>query len=424
MENMFMDTEYVIALDLLTAFGVGLLIGIERGWKGRTKEEGDRTAGIRTFALTGILGGVIGRLSMLTGEWVLPGAFVAISIVISVAYFIGAKESDDIGFTTSVALLITFSLGIWAVFGDHLYVLGVAVLVVAMLGYKPVIHKWLDNIDSNEIYAGIKLLIISIILLPLLPNEGYGPYEAINPYWIWWMVVLITGLSFIGYITITHLGDRVGVFLTALTGGLASSTAVTLSLAHMANRSRVSPIFMAGVLIASSIMFIRVLIEVVIVHTKLLSILWLPIVVMFIVMLLGMFWLYLPGQDDNDNDRQSLTLENPFQIGTALKYGVLLGIVLLLTEAIKDSFGEKGIYVLSFVSGLMDIDAITLSLSKLAIEEISNIVAAKGIILASIANTLVKGMMFAVLTEIKVSLKLILITLASGAAGLVTVYLL
>jgi len=416
-----MENELKILWDLLTAFGVGLLIGIERGWKGRVKEEGDRVAGIRTFALTGILGGITGRLSVLIGDWLPAAAFFAFASVVAVAHFVGAKESEDIGFTTSVALLITFSLGIWASFGSHIYVFGVAVLVVALLGYKPELHKWIGNIETKEIYAGIKLLVLSVILLPLLPNQGYGPFEALNPYWLWWMVVLITGLSFIGYVTITHFGDRVGVLLTALVGGLASSTAVTLSLAHMAKRTRVSPIFMAGILIASAIMFIRVLIEVAVVNTELLYTLWIPVLAMFAVILIGMFWLWKSNNENEDEKKPSLKLDNPFQISTALKFGILLGVVLLLAEAMEEWFGDEGIYVLSVISGLMDVDAITLSLSKMAINELSETTAVTGIILATITNTLVKGFMFAFLTNIKVSAKLILVMAGSGAVGLLTI---
>ncbi|HMB98745.1 MAG TPA: MgtC/SapB family protein [Balneolaceae bacterium] len=419
-----MENELKILWDLLTAFGVGLLIGIERGWKGRIKEEGDRVAGIRTFALTGILGGIVGRLSMLMGDWLVAAAFLSFAAVVAIAHFVGARESEDIGFTTSVALLITFSLGIWAVFGSHVYIFSVAVLVVALLGYKPELHKWIGNIETEEIYAGIKLLVISVILLPLLPNQGYGPFEALNPYWLWWMVVLITGLSFVGYVAISHFGDRIGVLLTALTGGLASSTAVTLSLAHMAKRTRVSNIFMAGVLIASAIMFIRVVIEVAVVNPELLYTLWIPMLVMFVVTLIGMFWLWQPKSDDEGKEKPPLKLDNPFQISTALKFGILLGVVLLLAEAMKEWFGDEGIYILSIVSGLMDVDAITLSLSKMAIDDLNEKTAVAGIVLATTSNTLVKGIMFAFLTDIKVSLKLLFVMAGSGLAGILTIFFL
>ncbi|MCA1760912.1 MAG: MgtC/SapB family protein [Bacteroidales bacterium] len=142
-----MEIEIKILWDILTALGVGLLIGIERGWKGRVKEEGDRVAGIRTFSLTGLLGGIIGILSALVGEWLLAAAFFSFALVLAVAHYVGSRESEDVGITTEVALLITFSLGIWASFGSHIYVFIVAVIVVTLLGYKPEIHKWIKNIE-------------------------------------------------------------------------------------------------------------------------------------------------------------------------------------------------------------------------------------------------------------------------------------
>jgi uncharacterized membrane protein (DUF4010 family) len=261
-----MDHDFQILFDLFTAFGIGLLIGIERGWKDRAKEEGNRIAGIRTFTLAGILGGISGQLALAAGNWLLGAFFLAFAIMVSVGHYIGSKDSNDISITSQVALLITFSLGAWANYISNIYVFGVAVVVIVMLGYKPEIHKAIKNIDTEEIYAGIKLLVISVILLPVLPDKGYGPFEALNPYWLWWMVVLITGLSFTGYVSIRHFGDHTGILLTAVSGALASSTAVTLSLAHMAKRTRVSPLFMAGILIASAIMLVRIVSEVAVVN--------------------------------------------------------------------------------------------------------------------------------------------------------------
>ncbi len=413
-----MESELKILWDLVTALGVGLLIGIERGWKGRVKGEGDRVAGIRTFALTGLLGGVIGMVSANMEEWLLPAAFLSFTILVAVSYFVGVKVSEDIGFTTSVALLITFSLGVWASFGSHISVFAVSVLVVALLGFKPEIHKLVKNIEEKEIYAGIKLLIISVILLPLLPNQGYGPYEAVNPYWLWWMVVLITGLSFIGYLTISYFGDKIGVLLTSLTGGLASSTAVTLSLANMAKRTRVSGMFMAGVLIASSIMFIRVGVEVSVVNARLLQMLWPSLLAMFVVNLIGMLWFWLSKTQKNKKESPSMDMESPFQMKTALKFAILLGIILVMSEAMKEWLGDEGIYILSVISGLMDVDAITLSLSKMAKDELSDDVAVTGIILATATNTVIKGFIFAFITRLKLSARLILVVALSGAAGL------
>lgn len=416
-----MEIEIKILWDLLTAFGVGVLIGIERGWKGRISEEGDRVAGIRTFALTGLLGGIIGTLSVPVGEWLLAAAFLSFAMVIAVAHFVGSRKGEDVGITTEIALLITFSLGIWTSFESHIYAFIVAVIVVALLGFKPEIHKWIKNIETKEIYTGIKFLIISVIILPLLPNKGYGPFEALNPYWLWWMVVLITGLSFIGYLSIKKLGDRIGVLLTAITGGLASSTAVTLSLANMAKNTSVNKIYMAGVLIASVIMFIRIIIEVAVVNINLIKTLWPPLLIMVIITLLGIFWLWMSGRKKDDKANPPLKLKNPFQIKMALQFAVVLAVILLLAEAMKGWFGDAGIYILSVVSGLMDVDAITLSLSKMATEGLTDKVAVTGIVLAAVTNTIIKGLMFAFITNFKLSAKLILVMVGSGLAGILVV---
>ena len=197
-----MEQPLAILWNLLSALGIGLLIGIERGWSGRTEDEGDRVAGIRTFSLVGLLGGIAGEMSNVVGNWILTAVFIALAALVIVSYVMETRiqGEKDVGITTEVALLITFSLGAWATFGYQIYALGSAVLVITLLSLKPVLHRWLRKIEVKEIYAGIKLLVISVILLPLLPNRGFGPWDAINPHWIWWMVVLISGLSFIGFI--------------------------------------------------------------------------------------------------------------------------------------------------------------------------------------------------------------------------------
>ncbi|MEX2575009.1 MAG: MgtC/SapB family protein, partial [Balneolaceae bacterium] len=229
-----MESELQIVFQLLAALAIGFLVGIERGWSGQKESESDPVAGIRTFSLIGLLGGVWAMISQTAGEWILAIAFAAVAAMAIVSYLMNTRKSDNIGTTTAYTQMVTFVLGAWAALGYHLYALGTAVLVVALLGMKPVLHRWLRGIETKEIYAGIKLLVISLVLLPLLPDQGYGPWESINPRWIWWMVVLICGISFIGYFSIKHIGNRKGTLVTSITGGLASSTAVTLSMAEFA----------------------------------------------------------------------------------------------------------------------------------------------------------------------------------------------
>jgi uncharacterized membrane protein (DUF4010 family) len=415
---MELELTYDISLNLLVALAIGLLIGIERGWSDRDEDEGHRTAGIRTFSIIGLLGGISSMLASELSFWILAAALIAVSAMIIAAHILDVQEDQDVGTTTAFTMILTFILSAWAVLGYQLLALSTTVIVIALLGYKPVLHQWLTRMEEREIYAGIKLLVISVVLLPLLPNEGYGPYDSLNPYWIWWMVVLICTLSFIGYFAIKFAGNRAGTLLTAIFGGLASSTAVTLSFAQFAREHSAKQLFMGGVLFASSIMFIRVIIEVSVVNRALLSTIWIPLAVMFILVIAGGLWLWKHQSNDSSDPEQKINLKNPFQLGMAIKFGALLALILLLSEAVKDLFGDAGIYTLAIVSGLMDVDSITLSLSKMALGDLNPDTASIGIILASATNTLVKGLIFAFLVGLKESMKLILLILFAIIPGL------
>ncbi len=320
--------------------------------------------------------------------------------------------------------MLTFVLAAWAVFGYEISALGVTVIVTALLGYKPVLHKWIRKLEKKEIFAGIKLLIISVVLLPLLPNEGYGPWEALNPYWIWWMVVLICGLSFIGYVAIKLTGNQLGILLTAFVGGLASSTAVTLSLSQFARQANKNTIYIAGVLFAAAIMFIRVGIIVAVVNYRILPMIWIPLTVMCAGSLLigGALW-YKEHMAETTSDKK-INLKNPFQIGMAIKFGILLGLILIFSEAMQEWYGDQGIYTLSIVSGLLSVSAIILSLGKMAAQNLSEGVASMGIILATVTNTLAKGFIFSFVAGLKQGLLLFCYLIAVIIPGLILAYFL
>ncbi|MFH5883299.1 MgtC/SapB family protein [Halalkalibaculum sp. DA3122] len=418
-----METEAAVLWNLLSALGVGLLIGIERGWTGRKEDEGDRVAGIRTFSLVGLLGGLSAEMTHYIADWFLGVILLALAALIVTSYMVEAtvREDKDVGITTEIALLLTFALGAWATSDYRIYALGAAVLVMVLLSLKPVLHRWLRMIEVKEIYAGIKLLVISVLFLPLLPNRGYGPWETLNPYWIWWMVVLISGLSFAGYVLIKYKGERLGTLLTSITGGLASSTAVTLSLAQFARQQKqaLSTIFIAGVLVASSIMFVRVAVEVAIVNAELLHPLWIPLAVMLVLTAGGGIWLWSRHKEFS-RDQPTLELKNPLQLFTAIQFGLLLGLILLLATAMEKWYGNQGIYLLALFSGLMDVDAITLSLSRMAQNETDPQVAVSGIIIAVIANTFVKAGLFVFWAGFRKSKSLIWLVLMISAAGVLS----
>jgi uncharacterized membrane protein (DUF4010 family) len=218
-------------------------------------------------------------------------------------------------------------------------------------------------------------------------------------------------------VVIQIAGERMGMIVTAIAGGLASSTAVTFSLARFA-REKTSLLFSAGVLVASSIMFFRVMIEVFVVHAALMHRLWLPLVIMLLGLMASLLWIWRKPAKDARDQEQKIELKNPLQLGMALQFGVLLAVILLLSEAMKEWFGNQGVYVLSVVSGLMDVDAITLSLSRSAHSDLAAEVAIMGIVLACAANTIFKGLIFAVIAGFRKNVHLPVLMFAAMVPGL------
>ncbi|MCA1794764.1 MAG: MgtC/SapB family protein [Desulfotignum sp.] len=412
-----MEPSYNLAIKLFTALAIGLLIGIERGWSDREESEGDRIAGIRTFSLIGLLGGVSALISTQTTHWFIAAVFLGVSALIICAHILEWRANKDVGTTTAFAMMLSFVLAAWAVYGHPIPAIAVTVVVISLLGYKPVLHSWLRNIKPGDFFAGVKLLVISLVLLPLLPNRGYGPWEALNPYWTWWMVVLISAISFLGYIFIQIVGEKKGVLATSIGGGLVSSTAVTFSLARFAREQKNNALFAGGVLLASAIMFIRVVIEVLVVHPELLRALWMPLTTMFAGLILALVWVWRSRGAKKTDGHKPIAVKNPLQLGMALQFGLLLAAVLFLSEAMKEWFGSYGVYALSIISGLIDVDAIALSLSRSAKQDLAAEVAVLGIILACLTNTLVKGVIFAFIAGFKDHFRLPLLMLAAMVPG-------
>lgn len=414
-----MEPPYHLATKLFTALAIGLLIGIERGWSDRKENEGERIAGIRTFSIIGLLGGVTALVSNQVTPWFFIAGFLGVCALIIVAHVLEVRANKDVGSTTGFTMMLSFVLAAWAAFGHPIPAMAVTVIVIALLGYKPVLHSWLSNIKPRDFFSGIQLLIMSVVLLPLLPDKGYGPWGALNPYWTWWMVVLISGISFLGYVAIQIVGQKKGVLATAIGGAMVSSTAVTVSLARFASKHKGNTLFACGVVLASAIMFIRVVIEVFVVYRDLLPALLTPLCTMFVGLACVLFWLWHRQGKTKAGRQEHIAVKNPLQLGMALQFGLLLAAVLLLSEAMKEWFGSYGVYALSVASGLIDVDAITLSLSKAAQKDLAAEVAVWGIILACITNTLFKGLMFAFIAGFKDHFKLPLLMLAAMVPGTV-----
>ncbi len=277
---------------LAIALALGLLIGLERGWQERQAKEGSRLAGIRTFGLVSLLGALWQLLSFQENPFILGISFLSFTILVISISFIEAKHKQVYGITTSVALMIAFALGALTMQGHTALATAATAVTVILLGLKPALHHWVRSLEPHEMTAVFKLILISAVMLPILPNQTFDPWQAFNPYQIWWMVVLICGVSFIGYFAIKIAGAKRGIFLTGLLAGLASSTAVTLSLSRLGKQYQHIPRELAaGVIVASVTMFPRILIIAGLIRKELMPLLLWPIGLMTLAGYLIVWWL-------------------------------------------------------------------------------------------------------------------------------------
>jgi uncharacterized membrane protein (DUF4010 family) len=419
-----MSDEQLTFYHLSVALALGLLIGVERGWKAREAPEGHRVAGVRTYGLIGLMGGGSALLAQYMGP-LLPGlTFFGLAVALTAVYVVNQRYDDaDVGITSLVASLLTFVLGALAGIGEVAVAGASAVITTLLLGYKPLLHRWVSALEARELRAGLKLLLISVVFLPILPNQGYGPWEALNPYEIWWMVVLIAAISFVGYFAIKIGGARKGTVFTGLFGGLASSTALTLHFSRVARSdAAMAPMLATGILLACGTMFPRMFLLAGVLNVQLLRPLLVPALIMALLVYAPalIYWWSLRHKESGTAAR----LSNPLEIKTALSFGTLLALVMLLGRALQAWLGEAGVLALATASGVADVDAITLSLARMSQDELTVRIAVTGILIAAAVNTLVKGGMATVVGGGQVGLRVGVPLLVSALAGLLLAWLL
>lgn len=382
-----------LLLDFATALAAGLLIGAERGWRERDSAE-RLVAGIRSFGLTALLGALATLLASLHGIVVWAAIFAGLALLVVASYLSELRREGDPGITSELALLTTFLLGSLAI-GEHTSLAAAGAVVVALLlSLKEFLHRSLARLSGAEISGALKLLFISVVLLPALPNQGYGPWQVFNPYVTWWMVVLIAGLGFAAYMAIRLVGTHHGLLITALLGGIVSSTAMTLTLARLREQHGLQPLLAAGLLATSALMFPRVLLEVGVVNPALLGALAWPLGTATLVYAAGALLHWRRARAAPAPDAEA-PLNNPFELGPALRFALLLTLILFLVEAARRHLGDAGVYLVALLSGLSDVDAITLSLARGAQGKLAAPVATLGIFLAVLSNSLVKALLIA-----------------------------
>lgn len=374
---------------LALALAIGVLMGVERGWDKREDPDGHRAAGIRTFALIGLLGGVCGWFAQSLGGLPLLGGFIAVSAMVVSGYVMRARTRPEVGFTTEIAELTAFALAALAALGEGQAAAAGGVVATAFLGAKATLHDLIRRLEVLELRAVIKLLLISVVLLPVLPNQGYGPGEVLNPYKLWLLVVMVAFISFLGYFAIKLAGPRIGSLLTGVFGGLASSTALTVSFARMGRNSPpMQAVLAAGVVVANTTMYVRLWVIVLVLNQPIGWRLAVPLGAMALAGLVGSWVLWRAREDETKPG--TTTLSNPFELGMAVKFAILLAVVMLASQMLQSWAGSAGLYLLSALAGLADVDAIALSMVQMGGREVALTVAATSITIAAFVNTGVK----------------------------------
>jgi len=424
----FETPELTTAQHFLIALLIGALIGIERE-KRRATEQGLPFGGLRTFILIAQAGAVSAWLSVrLDSHWVFAVTVAAVALVVVVSYVVESRiKPDALGLTTEFAAISVCLLGGAVMYGYAALAVALAIVTTAVLAYKQPLHQMVRRLGSEDIFAGLRLLIASFIVLPLLPNHPVDPWQALNPYRLWLLVILISSLSLAGYVAVRWLGTARGTALTGLAGGLASSTAVSLSFARQSRLEAASAAdaLVAGVLLAWLVMFVRVLIEVAVVHLPLLRGLMLPFAVMAAAAAGFAAFFYLRvrrGLPVTPPAATDVPLKNPFSLWEATKFGVLFAGVLLVVRLTQLHFEGGGLHLIAALAGITDVDAITLSMASYARNGGDAVTAAGAIVVATLTNTLVKCGLVVVLGSTALRGRVLAATAGILAAGLAVLW--
>ena len=372
---------------------IGALLGLEREFL-QQKEAAPDFAGIRTFSLIALLGSVAAFLVADFGMLPIALSLGGIILLTTMSY-LGAliRSGKETGITTEVAVLLTFLFGVLVMGDQGKVAIALAVLTSLMLALKGRLHGVIRRMSTEDMRVTMQFALVAAVILPLLPDRAIDPLGLLNPFQVWLMVVFISGIGFSGYVLMKVMGASRGINLTGILGGLASSTATTIS---FSSASRENPALSAhyarAVVLASIVMFPRILLLVLVIYPPLLPVISLPLAAMFVSGLAIIIILQRRNLLDKHDPDQTITLGNPLKLSTAIKFGLLFAVVLLIIEFAQSSFGSIGVYFASAIAGLTDVDAITLSVSRMASNaQLDLQVTGIAVIIAALMNTISKG---------------------------------
>jgi len=376
---------------LIAALLIGLLIGVERGWQSRADQEGHRVAGIRTFGLLGLLGGVSGGLAV--AGWMSAAAVMlaACGATIFAGYWRLSRQAEQLSATSAVAGLLTLALGAFATFGHPLEAIASACVGALLLASRKQLHGWVAGLSETEIQAGMRFALIAVAVWPLLPSTRFGPFAVLSPRALWGVVVLVTGFSFAGYIAGRYFGRNRGTFATAALGGLYSSTAVIASLStHLRGTDQERRPIIAGIAIASAVMFGRVLTLAALLAPRAWPSLALTLAPAAAV---ALFYAFLTARQASERKEKAVPAEgkNPVELLPALGFAAMVAAMAVATRWAEQHFGGAGAAAVIVATGSFDVDAAIITLRSLPVSALSSWDA--GLVLAGpvLLNTLFKA---------------------------------
>ncbi|HET9211692.1 MAG TPA: MgtC/SapB family protein, partial [Thermoanaerobaculia bacterium] len=400
-------------LQLAVALGLGLLVGLQR------ERMDSAIAGIRTFALITVLGAVAAQLGEVFGGWVVAVGLLAVAGLVTAGNLARMPQGKaDPGQTTEFAALVMYGIGAWVVVGSMAQAVVLGGVVALLLQLREPLHQFAGKIGEKDIKAIMQLVLIALVILPLLPDRAFGPYGVLNPYQVWWMVVLIVGISLLGYVAYKLFGLQAGTVAAGILGGIISSTATTVSYARRTKEDPgISRLAALVVMIASAVTFIRVMAEIAVVAHGSFLVLAPPLAAMFgvMVVLSSAAWLI-----DRHAAQEPPEPANPAELKSALLFGALYAAVLLASAFARDRFGTAGLYAVAAFSALTDVDAFVLSTSRLvdgrhlAVED-----GWRAILLAILVNLVFKAAIVAFLGSRRMLGRVAVLFTAALAAGAV-----
>ncbi len=385
--NLGQDDLFILFQKLVITILIGALIGLERE---HSRPSNEKTfAGVRTFPLISILGFTAALISSSTSYWIYFAVFIGYSSLLTAAYVFSAK-SDRPGGTSEISAFLVFILGSLVYWNFVVLAAIIAVILATFLTLKIQLHRFVGKVSEEDLYATIKLAIITVIILPLLPNREIGPLDLLNPRMIWLMVIFISGISFLGYIFIKIFGENKGIPITGLMGGLVSSTAVAYSFSKKSKENdALSKNLALGILLASAIMYPRIFVIILVLNSELINAVWLPLLILTVTNIAVSY--FMIKNINNNRSKEVIDLKNPFKLKSALLFGLIFAVTIFVSKVAQIYLGDSGIYAASALGGLASSDAIIVSLTQLTYHKFSADVITFAVIIVIVSNSIFKA---------------------------------